>query len=151
MDHNILVTISCISYNHENYIADAIESFLMQKVSFNYEILIHDYASTDKTQDIIMEYTMKYPNIIKPILQDENQYSKGKKVGMFHKDIAKGKYIAICEGDDYWTDTNKLQKQIDYLENHPECSMCVHASYRVKPNKKKKIKQIGRASCRETV
>lgn len=130
-----MVSINCVTYNHEKYIADAIESFLMQKTNFNYEILIYDDASTDKTADIIREYETKYPGLIKPIYQTENQYSKGVKVGRFNRERPKGKYIAICEGDDYWTDPYKLQKQIDYMEKHPECSMCVHAAYRVSPEK----------------
>jgi glycosyltransferase involved in cell wall biosynthesis len=133
----IMTSICCITYNHENYIADAIESFLMQKTNFNYEILIYDDASTDKTADIIREYETKYPGLIKPIYQTENQYSKGVKTINFSLQRAEGKYIAICEGDDYWTDPYKLQKQVDYMEKHPECSICIHAAYRVLPDKTK--------------
>lgn len=121
------VSIVSIAYNHENYIAEAIESFLMQKVNFIFEIIIHDDASTDGTQEIIKQYAKKYPEIIKPILQIENQKSKG--VGIVTRtafSAAKGKYIALCEGDDYWTDPYKLQKQVDFLEANPEFSMCVH-------------------------
>ncbi|MEG3071865.1 MAG: glycosyltransferase family 2 protein [Peptococcaceae bacterium] len=124
--HDILVSISCITYNHEKYIAKAIEGFLMQKTSFQYEILIHDDASTDKTAYIVKEYERKYPKLIKPIYQNENQYSKGVKVGLLNTKRAKGKYLAICEGDDYWTDPNKLQKQVNYMENNPDCTMCFH-------------------------
>lgn len=131
----IMASIHCITYNHENYIADAIESFLMQKTDFPIEILIHDDASTDRTPEIIKQYESKYPDLIKPIYQTENQYSKGVKVGRFNRERAKGKYIAICEGDDYWTDPYKLQKQVDYMEKHTECSLCVHAGYRVSPEK----------------
>ncbi len=138
----IMVSICCATYNHEDYISDAIESFLMQKTDFQYEILIHDDASTDRTADIIRKYEKKYPEIIKPIYQTENQYSKGIKVNKYNIERAKGKYIAICEGDDYWTDPYKLQKQVDYLENHPECSMCVHAAYRVSPSKRKLEKHV---------
>lgn len=137
MQNEIMVSINCITYNHENYIVDAIDSFLMQKTNFAFEILIHDDSSTDKTPEIIREYESKYPNLIKPIYQSENQYSKGTKVDRFNRERAKGKYIAICEGDDYWTDPNKLQKQVDYMEQHPECSLCVHAAHRVRPNKEK--------------
>ncbi len=133
----IMTSICCITYNHENYIADAIESFLMQKTDFSYEILIHDDASTDRTPEIIKQYESKYPDLIKPIYQTENQYSKGVKTIGFNIERAKGKYIAICEGDDYWTDPYKLQKQVDYMEKNPECSMCVHAAYRVTSDKKK--------------
>jgi glycosyltransferase involved in cell wall biosynthesis len=133
----IMTSICCITYNHENYIADAIESFLMQKTNFNYEIIIYDDASTDKTADIVREYETKYPGLIKPIYQTENQYSKGVKTINFSLQRAEGKYIAICEGDDYWTDPYKLQKQVDYMEKHPECSICIHAAYRVLPDKTK--------------
>jgi glycosyltransferase involved in cell wall biosynthesis len=133
----IMTSICCNTYNHENYIADAIESFLMQKTDFSYEILIHDDASTDRTPEIIKQYESKYPDLIKPIYQTENQYSKVVKTGGFNMERAKGKYIAVCEGDDYWTDPYKLQKQVDYMEKHPECSMCVHAAYRILPDKTK--------------
>lgn len=134
---DILVSITCITYNHEKYIADALDSFLMQKTNFNYEILIHDDASTDQTAQIIREYEKKYPDIIKPIYQTENQYSKGIRVGDFNRKRVMGKYIAICEGDDYWQDPYKLEKQVEYMEAHPECSLYVHAAYRVSPNNKK--------------
>jgi glycosyltransferase involved in cell wall biosynthesis len=116
-----LVSISCITYNHEKYIRDAIESFLIQKTNFPIEILINDDASTDRTADIIREYEKKYPELIKPIYQIENQLSKGvKPMTNFIFPRACGKYIAICEGDDYWTDPNKLLKQVNFLELHPD-------------------------------
>jgi glycosyltransferase involved in cell wall biosynthesis len=137
MSNEPLVSITCITYNHENYIADAIESFLMQKTNFPYEILIHDDASSDRTPEIIKEYEAKYPDIIKPIYQTENQHSKGVKVSRFNLERAKGKYIATCEGDDYWTDPYKLQKQVDYMQKNPKCSLCVHAAYRIRPDRTK--------------
>lgn len=88
---------------------------MQQKTNFPIEVLIHDDASTDGTQDIIREYEKKYPNIVKPIYQKENQYSKGVKVSLvYNYSRARGKYIALCEGDDYWTDPYKLQKQVDF-------------------------------------
>lgn len=126
---NPLVSICCITYNHEPYIRDAIEGFLMQKTNFPVEILIHDDASTDGTADIIREYEAKYPDIIKPIYQTENQYSKGiNPYPAFVYPLARGKYIALCEGDDYWIDPYKLQKQVDFLEANPEYSLCFHNS-----------------------
>ena len=121
-----LVSIICPTYNHEKYITDAIESFLMQKVEFPIEIIIHDDASTDATADIIRSYEKKYPTIIKPIYQKENQYSKGKPPTYFIYKRAQGKYIASCEGDDYWTDPYKLKKQVEFLENHPEYIAVTH-------------------------
>ena len=119
-----LVSICCLTYNHEHYIEQCLEGFLMQKVDFPVEILIHDDASTDKTVEIIRKYESKYPEIIKPVYQSENQYSKGISVSRVYQfPRAQGKYIALCEGDDYWTDPFKLQKQVDYLENHPECGL----------------------------
>lgn len=126
-DDGVVVSVICLAYNHEKYIRDALEGFVSQITDFKYEVLINDDASTDNTSLIIREYEHKYPKIIKPIYQNENQYSKGIKIV---KDIliprAKGKYLAFCEGDDYWCDCNKLQKQIDILENNSEYSACVH-------------------------
>lgn len=122
----IMVSICCITYNQEKYIAEAIESFLMQKTNFKYEILIHDDASTDNTVKIIKSYEEKYPELIKPIYQKENQYSQGKSPLENLYGIAQGKYIAICEGDDYWIDKDKLQIQFDYMEKNPDCGGCFH-------------------------
>lgn len=133
MESEIKVSISCITYNHEKYIEQAIESFLMQKTDFNYEILIHDDASTDSTADIIKKYQQKYPDIIKPILQEENQLSQKFRNLEYEYNFtrAKGKYIALCEGDDYWTDPYKLQKQVDYMEDNPKCTLCTHSVNRI--------------------
>lgn len=119
--NDIIVSICCVTYNHEKYIAQCLDGFLMQKTTFAFEILVHDDASTDSTADIIRAYSEKYPDVIKPILQTENQYSKGVKISaVFNYPRAQGKYLALCEGDDYWTDANKLQKQVDFLETHPD-------------------------------
>lgn len=121
------VSICCTAYNHVDYIRQCLDGFVMQKTSFPIEVLIHDDASTDGTQDIIREYADKYPDIIIPIYQTVNQYSKGVKVSLIYNySRAKGKYIALCEGDDYWTDPYKLQKQVDFLESHPDYVMCSH-------------------------
>ncbi len=121
-----LVSICSITYNHAPYIRQCLDGFLMQQCNFDYEIIINDDCSTDGTTDIIREYASKYPGIIKPIYHEENEYSKGVR-GMFATYVfpkAQGKYIALCEGDDYWTDPLKLQKQVDFLESHPDYSMC---------------------------
>ncbi|AWE06763.1 glycosyl transferase family 2 [Lysinibacillus sp. 2017] len=124
MTNEIMVSICCITYNHEDYIADAIEGFIKQKTNFKYEIIIHDDASTDRTAEIIREYENRFPDIIKPIYQIENQYSKGVSVSALVRKKQRGKYIALCEGDDYWTDEYKLQKQVSYMEENPECTFC---------------------------
>lgn len=134
MQHEIMVSICCITYNHEKYIAKAIESFLMQETDFEFEILIHDDASRDSTQKIIKEYSDKYEQI-KPILQQENQLSKG--ISALREYLfpnAKGKYIALCEGDDYWIDPHKLQRQVDYMESNPDCTLVFHNAIIVNTN-----------------
>lgn len=124
-----VVSICCITYNHEPYIRQAIEGFLMQKTSFPIEVIIHDDASTDNTATIIREYQALHPEIIKPIFQTENQWSKGIKPSPTYVwPKAKGKYIALCEGDDYWTDPLKLTKQIQILEQDTDFAI-VHTNY----------------------
>lgn len=124
---DIMVSICSLAYNHEKYIRQALDGFVNQKTNFKYEILIHDDASTDGTADIIREYEKKYPDLIKPIYQTENQYSKGRKISFeIQFPRASGKYIAMCECDDYWTDEYKLQKQFDAMEQNPNCSFCTH-------------------------
>lgn len=136
----IEVSIVCNTYNHGSYIKDAIESFLAQETNFEYEILIHDDASTDNTAEIIRKFENKFPNIIKPIYQVENQYSRGINVtSEYAIPRLKGKYIALCEGDDYWTDPMKLQKQYDEMEMHPEVDMCAHAATKVRASDKKVV------------
>jgi len=115
-----VVSVCCTTYNHENYISDAIDSFLMQETDFPFEIIIRDDCSTDKTASIIRQYAEEYPNIIKPIYEAENQFSKGVKPMPIVYKKAVGKYFALCEGDDYWTDPLKLQIQVDFLENNDE-------------------------------
>ncbi|SFC09814.1 Glycosyltransferase involved in cell wall bisynthesis [Alkalibacterium subtropicum] len=124
----VLVSIVCNAYNHEAYIAQAIESFLKQKTNFNFEILINDDASTDNTAEIIRAYESQSPDIINAMYQTENQHSKGVRICGINESRAVGKYIALCEGDDYWTDPYKLQKQVDFLENNEDVSLCVHGA-----------------------
>lgn len=138
-----LVSIICNAYNHEKYIAEALESFVMQKTSFPFEILVHDDASTDKTASIIQRYYNKYPQMIRPIFQKENQYSKGKRIiSQIQFPRAQGEYIALCEGDDYWTDPYKLQRQIDALKRNPDLKMCAHAAVAVSSKNKKTVSFI---------
>lgn len=137
-----LVTIRCITYNHEKYIMQAIDGFLSQKTTFPFEVLVHDDASTDGTAVIIRKYEEKFPKIIKPIYQIENQYSKhDDTIVNILNSLTRGKYIAICEGDDYWIDENKLQMQVDFLENNPEYTMCYTKARQYVQSKQKFFKK----------
>lgn len=140
---NPTVSVRCITYNQEAYIAQALDSFLMQETTFPFEIVVHDDASTDRTADIIREYEKKFPKILKPIYETENQYSK--RDGSLSRIVNRaciGKYIAFCEGDDFWCDRHKLQKQYEAMEAHPECSLCTHVVQVVEENGEKTNKQI---------
>ena len=133
----IIVSIRCTAYNQEKYIRQCLDGFIMQQTNLRFEAIVHDDASTDGTADIIREYEKKYPDIIKPIYEEENQYSKhdGSLVRIMDEHT-RGVYVAICEGDDYWTEPSKLQKQYDFMESHPECSMCFHSHNNLYPNGK---------------
>lgn len=120
------ISICCITYNHENYIADALDSFLLQKTDFPFEIIIRDDASTDNTAEIIKTYEKKFPNIIKPIYETINGFSRGIRPLPATFEYAKGEYIAVCEGDDMWNDPLKLQKQIDFLDANQEYVITYH-------------------------
>lgn len=136
----VKLTVYCLTYNHENYIRQTLESFLGQKTKYKFKVIVHDDASTDNTQRIIKEYAERYPDIIKPILQTENQFSKGVDVvKRFVLPNIEGDYIATCEGDDYWIEESKIDKQVDFLEMHSEYSACVHNSvfYNMKSGEKK--------------
>ncbi|RDU63570.1 glycosyl transferase family 2 [Helicobacter didelphidarum] len=123
-----LCSVLCITYNHKNFIAQALDSMLEQETDFPFDIIIHDDCSTDGTDTIIKEYEAKYPKIIKALYEEENQYSKRENgnnfLGIMHKMAAK--YIALCEGDDYWNDPKKIQIQVDFLESHQEYVLCYH-------------------------
>lgn len=124
------VTIRCLVFNHAPYLRQCLNSLVSQQVNFDYEIVVHDDASTDGSQDIIREYAAHYPQLIKPILEEQNQYSlHNGAIRRIMDEATTGRYAAFCEGDDFWTDVNKLQKQVDFLEAHPDYSM-VHTSYR---------------------
>jgi glycosyltransferase involved in cell wall biosynthesis len=123
MDEKPLVSIQCLVYNHEPFLRQCLDGFVMQKANFKFEAIVHDDCSTDGSVDIICEYAEKYPDIIKPIYESENQYSQG----TLREVIApylRGQYIALCEGDDFWIDPFKLQKQVNFLEKNIEFGMC---------------------------
>ena len=128
----ILVAIHCLVYNHEPYLRDCFEGFVMQKTNFRFVAIVHEDCSTDNSAAIIREYEAKYPDIFRPIYETENQWHK--KDGSLERimngaiDATGAKYVAMCEGDDYWTDPLKLQKQVDFLEEHPDFTMCFHGA-----------------------
>lgn len=125
---DVIVSVCVITYNHCNYIRQCLDGILMQQTNFSFEIIVNDDCSTDGTAEIVKEYESKHPQLFKVTYQTENQYSKGVR-GMFPRFCfprARGKYIALCEGDDYWTDPLKLQKQVDFLEMHQDYVMTSH-------------------------
>ncbi len=122
--NDIKVSVVCITYNQEKYISNALESILKQKTNFNYEVIIGDDHSTDKTQQIIKKYKNKYPDIISVVFRKKNIGAVKNLKDLFCR--VKGKYIAICEGDDFFTCNNKLQVQSDFLDKNPDYSMCFH-------------------------
>lgn len=127
MENDIKVSVFCLAYNHERYIRSALDGFVNQKTNFKYEVIVHDDASTDGTAAIIAEYAEKHPGIIKPIYQTENQYSRHINiVKNFIVPHLKGEFVAMCEGDDYWVDENKLQRQYDIMRANPEVALCTH-------------------------
>lgn len=127
MDDKCLVSVLCSTYNHAPYIRQCLDGFIMQKTNFRFQVIVHDDASTDGTQDIIKEYELKYPEIIKPIYQKTNGYgSERNRRDKFN--AIKGKYLAFCEGDDYWIDSLKLQKQVDFLEKNEDYGF-IHTDY----------------------
>jgi len=147
-----LVSITCIAYNHEKFIAVAIEGFLIQETNFPFEIIIHDDASTDKTQSIIKKYSDNYPNLIRTILQKENHWL-GKGINATTTIVwpsCKGKYIAWCEGDDFWTDPNKLQKQVDFLEVNEDYAICFHRVYELEDEKEPLVSKLNTSEREET-
>jgi len=122
------VSILCLAYNQKDYIRQALDGFISQKTDFEFEVLINDDASNDGTAQIIKEYSIKYPEIIKPVFHLENQYSKGVR-GLLIRNLlplAKGHYIALCDGDDYFCDNSKLQVQVDFMDENPDCALCFH-------------------------
>lgn len=131
MEEKTLVSIQCLVYNHEPYLRQCLDGFVMQKTDFKFEVIVHDDCSTDDSANIIRDYAEKYPEIIKPILEDNNQYTKGG-FGLISKIITEytyGKYVAMCEGDDYWTDPLKLQKQVLVLEKNQNVNL-VYTNFR---------------------
>ena len=122
-----VISVMCCTYNQEKYIKNCLEGFVNQKTKVPFQVIVHDDASVDSTPQIIREYERKYPEIIKGIYQKENQFSiHPKRLQKFVYPMLAGKYVASCEGDDFWCDKEKLQKQYDAMEQNPDCSICLH-------------------------
>lgn len=125
-----VVSIICVTYNHSKYIREAVDGFIRQETNFPVEVIVHDDASTDGSIEIIREYAAKYPDIFCNITQKQNQWSQGLqnwhrvRNNLYH--AARGEFIATCEGDDYWSSTGKLQRQVQLLEAYPEASASYH-------------------------
>ena len=124
-----LVTVVCMTYNHESFIRDALHGFLIQRTTFPFRVVVHDDASTDRTTEIIKDFEVRYPAIIRGVYQTENLYSRGLRARPFVEPLLLGKYIALCEGDDFWTDPSKLQKQVDFLEENPDFVVSGHDAF----------------------
>lgn len=139
-----LVSICCVTFNHVDFIENAIDSFLNQKVNFPIEIIINDDCSTDGTTEKLLAYRDKFPETIKLVLHDENEWRQGKR-SIFARNtfpIARGKYIAMCEGDDFWCDTLKLQKQVDFLEANENFTICYHRVYELNANDERVLENL---------
>ena len=132
------VSITVVAYNHEKFIHETLNSFLSQETSFPFEVIINDDASTDSTAKILKEYETKFPNIIKPVYQTENQFSQGINTMAIIYPYAKGKYVALCDGDDYWIDKHKLETQVKEMEAHPELDMSFHPTCELYKGKRRK-------------
>ncbi|MER9000014.1 glycosyltransferase [Mesorhizobium australicum] len=127
-DNVIRVSVLCQTFNHARFIGQALSSILMQKTSFPFEVIVHDDASTDGTTDIVRAHVAKHPGMVRAITQQTNLYSCGVRgmVAKFLLPLAKGRYWIVCDGDDYFTDEHKLEKQAQFLDERPDCSVCFH-------------------------
>ena len=133
-----LVSIVCHTFNHVNYITSALDGFLMQETDFPFEIILHDDASTDGTREIVESYARKYPNIIVPIIQNENKYSKGIDILSITLPKSRGDYISFCEGDDFWICSNKISYQYYEMEKNKEAYICFHSGLELNEDSKEK-------------
>ncbi len=134
-----LVSVYCMTYNHQHTIAQTIESIVTQRTDFPFELIVHEDASTDDTAAIVAQWAQRYPEIIKPIYQTENQFRRHNIIEHFIHPCSSGQYIAICEGDDYWTDPDKLQLQVDLMRAHPEATLCFHSVEQLGPDGSKML------------
>lgn len=141
-DSEPVVSVVCTTFNHERYVEQALIGFLTQHTRVPFEIIVHDDLSTDRTRDVVSAYATRYPNIIRTIYQTQNQYSQGKTSALIAFGHCKGKYIAFCEGDDYWTDAQKLQMQIDVLDGDPACTLVFHNSRLLQEARRNDIEEL---------
>lgn len=131
-----MVTVVCLTYNHADFIREALDGFVAQQAPWPFEVLVHDDASTDGTAEIVREYERRYPELIRGVYQTQNQFSQGVRIPRtFLYPLIRGRYVALCEGDDYWTDPHKLEKQVAVLEAHPELDICAHRARRLRGGK----------------
>lgn len=133
------VSVVCIAYNQSEFISRCLDSIFTQITDFPFEVIVHDDASTDGTAEIIKKYAKKYPDQLVPVLEKENQFKLGKNITQLTSLFAKGRYIALCECDDWWTDPLKLQMQFDYMEKNSGCALCTHSVDCYDGNSDKKI------------
>lgn len=127
--YSVAVSVICLTYNQADYIAQCLESLVAQETSFPFEVIVHDDCSSDGTDELVKGFASVYPLKIKPLFEEENQYSQGRNI---QQDIVgphiRGRYVALCEGDDWWLDGKKLQRQFDYMESHPDTAGCAHCA-----------------------
>lgn len=143
----IEVSVYCPVYNQARYVRRCLDSLVNQKTTFRYEIVVHDDASTDGTKEIVLDYAREYPEIIVPVLEKQNIYSQGISIRSAVAPHIRGKYVAVCEGDDWWTDLNKIQIQWEYMEAHPDCSLCVHEVEKYEATGDKKCGKMAPSDC----
>lgn len=135
-----LVSVLVITFNQADYIAQCLDGILMQETGFPFEVLVNDDCSTDGTTDIVLSYQRRHPERVRVVTHDQNQYSQGKSpMGEFLVPLARGRYVAMCEGDDYWTDPSKLRIQYEFLSSHPSLAACVHAHDNVRADSGKRV------------
>jgi glycosyltransferase involved in cell wall biosynthesis len=143
MSEEVKLSICTVTYNQKDYIAQTLDSFLMQKTNFKFQVIVGDDCSTDGTREIIKEYAEKYPDIIKPILRGKNIGAYNNSMDVYSRVMTE--YIAICDGDDYWCDEYKLQKQVDFMDAHPEYTLCYHPAKMVYENENRRPTIIGKS------